>query len=64
MTERELFKESIPYIAKIIIYVKELSKEETDVFYKEWKAEIVKQAKSEQIVEFTKKVFAIIESYR
>lgn len=58
MTERELFEQQIPQIAKIVTYVMEMS-EET---YADWKAEVIEGTEGE-VTEFMEKIFILIEFY-
>jgi len=62
MTEREVFEEVTPRIAKIIIYMQQLSNEEAEKFYTEWKAEIEK-IDNKQVKGLMEKVFTIAKSY-
>lgn len=56
MTERELFIQSIPQIAEMIVECRKLSEDE----FQQWKSEVVREAR-DGAKSFIKKVIMVIE---
>ena len=61
MSERELFKQSIPQIAEMIVICRGMAPEQYQNFKKEWLAEVARDRP--KALPFIRKVFIVIDTY-
>ena len=61
MSERELFRQSIPQIAEMIMICRRMAPERYQQFKRDWLAEVGRRA--EKALPFIRKVFIVIDTY-
>lgn len=61
MSERDVFKQFIPLIAKMIVEIQKMEPEQYQEFKKEWLAELARDRP--KALPFTEKVLIVIDTY-